>query len=182
MMRGFAAIAALALSACAQPARAPAGDADLAARVAALEDERAIRAAAAAIDLAVDEKDWAAARAGFADRVLVDFSTLGGGEPATIAADDLVGGWRNNLHRNKPSWHIRGLETVTLNGDEATLVSHGYAWNALPQRVENDLWEVWGTYTHHFVRTPQGWKVDRFSFTATHERGDASIRTDVAAE
>ncbi|MBI1250276.1 MAG: nuclear transport factor 2 family protein [Alphaproteobacteria bacterium] len=176
--------AALALAAC-QPAAQSAATGDVAAltaRIQNLEDERAIREAAAAIDHAVDAKDWSAARAAFTDQVAVDFSSLGGGAPGDVSADALVAGWRQNLHRNKPSWHVRGLDIVTLDGDQATLVSHGYAWNALPQRTENDLWEVWGRYEHHFVRTGAGWKVDRFSFTATHERGDSGIRTDVASE
>jgi SnoaL-like domain len=150
----------------------------LAARVAALEDERAVLAAVDALDLAVDAKDWSAARALFADQIDADFSSLGGA-PGRIAADDLVAGWRSNLFAGKPSFHLRGGAEVRLAGDSAQVIANGYAWNALPQRTENNFWEVWGRYEFSLVRAGEGWKIAAMKFVATHQRGDASVRTEI---
>ncbi len=135
-----------------------------------------------AIDAAVDAKDWALARSFFTDEIRVDFTSLIGGEPATIPADALIDGWATNLTAEKTSFHLRGNHRVTFEGaDAAILHSHGYAWNhmergALPENGGEALWEVWGTYEHSFTRTEDGWRVDGMSFFATAERGNAFVR------
>ena len=181
MRRGVLIAAALvALAACSPQAPSSSGGASIEARrLSALEDERAIRAAADGLDLAVDRKDWAAARGFFADAVEADFSSLGG-TPGAVSADALIEGWRRNLHRNKPSFHLRGGEAITLEGDRASMISNGYAWNALPQRTSNQIWEGWGRYEHSFTRTPDGWRVSGLKFFLSYERGDAGVRTETA--
>ena len=134
------------------------------------------------IDAAVDAKDWAVARAQFTDEITVDFSSLVGGEPATIPADGLIAGWSGNLTPEKQSFHLRGNHRITFDGpDAATMISHGYAWNrmengALPENGGDPLWEVWGTYTHGFVRTDDGWRANAMAFFATAERGSEFVR------
>ncbi len=135
-----------------------------------------------AIDAAVDSKDWATARAQFTDEIAVDFTSLVGGEPATIPADALIAGWSGNLTSEKQSFHLRGNHRISLDGaDAATMQSHGYAWNrmergALPENGGEAMWEVWGTYIHGFVRTEDGWRVNSMTFTATAERGSEFVR------
>ncbi len=134
------------------------------------------------LDAAVDAKDWALARSLFTDQIDVDFTSLVGGEPATIAADDLIAGWSANLTAEKESFHLRGNHRITFTGaDTALMLSHGYAWNrmergALPENGGNPLWEVWGTYVHGFARVDGAWKINAMTFTATAERGSSFVR------
>lgn len=134
------------------------------------------------LDAAVDAKDWALARSLFTDDVDVDFTSLAGGEPATVPADGLIAGWSGNLTAEKQSFHLRGNHRITFTGaDTAVMLSNGYAWNrmergALPENGGNPLWEVWGTYRHGFVRVGDSWKINAMTFTATAERGSAYVR------
>ncbi|MEM8850843.1 MAG: nuclear transport factor 2 family protein [Pseudomonadota bacterium] len=147
-----------------------------------LVDQAEMIRIADALDAAVDAKDWATARALFTDTIDVDFTSLIGGEPATIPADGLIAGWSGNLAGEKESFHLRGNHRITFDGPDATLMqSHGYAWNrmpsgALPENGGEDLWEVWGTYEHGFTRTEEGWRINAMTFTATAERGSAYVR------
>ena len=147
-----------------------------------LVDQAEMIRIADAIDAAVDAKDWQAARAHFTDEISVDFTSLVGGDPATIPADALVDGWSENLTAEKQSFHLRGNHRVAFEGpDSAGLSSHGYAWNrmergALPENGGEALWEVWGNYTHGFVRTEDGWRVNAMTFDATAERGNPYVR------
>lgn len=131
------------------------------------------------IEVAVDRKDWARARSFFADQVRVDFTSLVGGQPATIPSDALMQGWSANLKGDKQSLHIRGGALVTINGDQATVYSNGYAWNSKPGAPDGSgpLWEVWGNYTHVMTRTSSGWKVTGFTFVKTHERGSDWVKS-----
>jgi hypothetical protein len=135
-----------------------------------------------AIDAAVDAKDWTDARSYFADTITVDFTSLIGGEPATIPADALIQGWSGNLTAEKTSFHLRGNHRITfIDTDSAVMLSHGYAWNrmdrgALPENGGETLWEVWGTYEHGFTLTDAGWRVSAMTFTMTAERGSTFVR------
>ncbi len=143
-----------------------------------VQDDRArLIDIANALDVAVDAKDWGAARSYFADDVTVDFTSLAGGEPATIPADDLIGGWRANLFAEKTSFHLRGNHVVAIDGDGASMVSHGYAWNKYDALADDGgaLWEVWGVYEYDFARLGGDWKITAFTFTATHQRGNAAV-------
>jgi hypothetical protein len=135
-----------------------------------------------ALDAAVDAKDWPAARSFFAETITVDFTSLTGGDPATIPADALIAGWSGNLTADKTSFHLRGNHRITFEGtDAATMHSHGYAWNRLeagapPENGGEALWEVWGNYTHDFARTDEGWRITGMVFDATAERGNPFVR------
>lgn len=145
----------------------------------ALKDELTLSRIPTEIEVAVDRKDWAKARSYFADTIRVDFTSLVGGQPATIPADALIAGWSANLKGDKQSLHIRGGALVTINGDRATVQSNGYAWNKKPGAPDGsgELWEVWGAYTHELTRTPLGWKVTAFTFVKTHERGSMWVKS-----
>lgn len=141
-----------------------------------LIDERAVINTVDAIDRAVDVQNWQEARSYFADKVTVDFSTLTGQPSATISSDDLIDGWAGNLKGSKSSLHFRTNHAVTFEGDHVTVTSHGYGWNRMEGNGD-PLWEVWGIYEHGLVRTQDGWRVDRFIFHMTHERGNLWVKT-----
>lgn len=129
-----------------------------------------------AIDRAVDDQNWVSARSHFADTVTIDFSSLTGQPPSTIPSDALIEGWSGNLKGTKSSLHLRTNHSVALDGDRAVVQSTGYAWNRM-EGNGNPLWEVWGHYVHGLVLTPDGWKVDAFTFVMTHERGNEWVKT-----
>ncbi len=141
-----------------------------------------------AVDAAVDAKAWDEARGYFTDQIDVDFTSLTGGDPATIPADTLIAGWSANLKPSKTSFHLRGNHRVTFEGsDRATMLSHGYAWNrmetgARPENGGDPLWEVWGVYTHSFTRTKDGWRVSGMIFQMTAERGNLYVRDTIPEE
>ncbi len=141
-----------------------------------LADEREIVRVVDEIDNAVDAKDWKACRSYFQDEIDVDFSSLAGGSPSRMKADDLVGGWRRALYSDKKSHHMRSNHRVTINGDRAEVFSKGYAFNLLPSKTGSDLWEVWGDYRHTLQRTGQGWKVSGMTLTVTYARGNEKAR------
>jgi hypothetical protein len=128
------------------------------------------------IDNAVDTKDWERCRAHFTDEIYADFTSLVGGSPGTMSADDLVGAWKTNLYADKLSHHMRSNHRITIDGDEAEVFSKGYALNILPRTTGSDLWEVWGNYTHTLERADEGWKCSGMTFVVTHARGNEMAR------
>jgi hypothetical protein len=143
-----------------------------------LKDESDLRRIPTEIESAVDRKDWVKARSFFADQVRADFTSLVGGEPATIPSDTLIQGWSSNLKGNKESFHIRGDVLITIDGDKAVVNSNGYAHNKMPGAKDGsgDVWEVWGRYSHSMTRTKNGWKVNGFTFVKTREQGSMWVK------
>ena len=141
------------------------------------EDEAAIRLVVDEIDNTCDAKDWEACRGFFSDEVEVDFTSLAGGEPARISADDLIGAWKGNLFAEKKTFHQRGNHRIEIAGDNATVFSKAYAFNLLESGEITGLWEVWGNYTHDLVRTSEGWKCSAMKLEVIHQRGDDRVRT-----
>jgi hypothetical protein len=144
-----------------------------------IADELELARIPAEVEIAVDRKDWPRARSFFADTIRVDFTSLVGGQPATIPADGLIQGWSGNLRGNKQSLHMRGQPLITITGDAATVYSNGYAYNRMSGAPDGsgDLWEVWGAYTHELQRTSQGWRITSFTFQKMHERGSNWVKT-----
>jgi ketosteroid isomerase-like protein len=141
-----------------------------------LVDQAEIRRIVDGIDDAVDAKDWELCRSYFTDEIYVDFTSLAGGSPGSMAADDLVGAWNTNLYAAKGSFHMRTNHRIAAEGDRAEVVSKGYALNILQRNTGSELWEVWGIYTHTLERTAQGWKCSGMSLAVTHARGNEKVR------
>ena len=141
-----------------------------------LVEESAIRRVVDEIDNACDLKEWERLRTYFADRVTADFTSLSGGEPAEISADDLVGAWKTNLFPEKKTFHLRGNHVIDVVGERAMVLSKGYAFNLLERGDVTGLWEVWGNYTHSLIKTAAGWKIDGMKLDVLHQRGDARVR------
>jgi len=139
-------------------------------------DEPAIRLATDEIDNACDAKDWEKCRSFFATEVEVDFTSLAGGEPGKITADDLISGWQTNLFKEKKTYHQRGNHRIEIDGDSASVFSKAYAFNLLESGEITGLWEVWGVYTHEFQRIEGEWKCTAMKLEVVHQRGDERVR------
>lgn len=139
--------------------------------------EAEIRRVVDAIDNAVDRKDWDECRSYFTDEIDVDFTSLTGGEPARIKADELIEGWRTNLFEAKKSFHQRTNHSIKIRGDRAEVFSKGYAFNLLESGEITGLWEVWANYAHTLRRTENGWRCSGMTLEVIYQRGDEKVRS-----
>lgn len=142
-------------------------------------DQAEIRRVVDEIDNFCDEKDWENCRACFTDEIEVDFTSLAGGEPAKIPADDLIKAWKTNLFAEKKTFHQRGNHRIEIRGNSAEVASKAYAFNLLESGETAGFWEVWGNYTHKLVKTENGWKCSAMTLKVVHQRGDEKVRTFV---
>ena len=87
--------------------------------------------------ITTDLKDWAGARALFADGpVDVDMSSLVGGEPIKVTADQLIAGFQVGLHADKVSHHLATNYRIEVTGDRAEVWAHGYSWTGSPHCLQ----------------------------------------------
>jgi hypothetical protein len=125
--------------------------------------------------LLIDARDWTAAEELFADQVDVDYTSLTGGEPGTVARSDLVGGWRKNLEHLEATQHLHGNHVISLDGDEATCVTNVQGTHVRPNATGGPLWTVGGRYDFRLTRTPSGWRISAMSLTVKWASGNQQI-------
>ena len=145
----------------------------------AATEEAELRQLADELFIATDLKDWTGARTLFADGPIeVDMSSLAGGGPVHITADELLAGFRAGLHSGKVSHHLVANYRITVDGDRAELWAHGYAWNRVPSLpAGTDLWETWGNYRLSCRRIAGEWRLDGFRYYSKLTRGNEAVRT-----
>ena len=146
----------------------------------AIADE--LRRVADELFITTDLKDWTAARALFVDGPIeVDMSSLVGGAPVEMTADQLMDGFRAGLHAGKVSHHLATNYRIRVEGNQAELWAHGYAWNRVPSLpTGTDLWETWGNYRLTYRREAERWRLDGFRYYSKHTRGNEAVRTHTA--
>jgi hypothetical protein len=125
----------------------------------------------------VDAKDWDALEKLFEPTVVLDFTSLDGGEPATMTNVQLADGWRHGLHAGKKTFHLVGHHRIRTDGDTAAVTVKGYAYNVLDEDLGGGMWEVWGDYDVSLRRVGDGWRAEGLTFRAWHSRGDSAVRT-----
>jgi hypothetical protein len=142
-------------------------------------DEAEIRRIADELFITTDLKDWDAARALFADGPIdVDMSSLVGGGPVQLTADQLIAGFRSGLHAGKASHHLVANYRIEVDGDQAELWGHGYAWNRVAALgPANELWETWGNYRLSYRRSAGRWGLTGFRYYSKLTRGNDAVRS-----
>lgn len=123
------------------------------------------------IAIMADRRNWQACREAFSDRVETDYTSLNGGQPATVNADDLVKGWETFFTLTcKATQHLIGSHVVTITGDTAICLSNFQAHHVYLDR-QKGAWTLGGFYEHALVRTARGWRANRMKMTWTWEQG-----------
>jgi len=112
---------------------------------------------------AIDALDFATLRSSFADSVRTDYTSLWGGEPETVDADELVAGWRQLMLGLDATQHLTG-PIVTVDGRLHThVVAHHWRGGA--------AWTVYG----HYIATVAGGKITELILETLQQEGNREI-------
>jgi hypothetical protein len=120
---------------------------------------------------AVDDRDWAAVRAGLTDEVTADYSSLFGGEPERLAAGELVARWQGLLPGFDGTQHLLGPLVITATGDDATVHANVRGYHHL----DGSTWLVAGRYLLTLHRADGTWRVAGIVLHTTYQEGDRSL-------
>ena len=152
-------------------ALATTGAALASARAAPADDRHAVAEVVARVAYEADARDWAAVRALYADTVRVDYTSLAGGEPASVPADALIAGWRELLPGFELTQHMLGPVVVRLDGDRATARTHVRALH----RIGAEEWIVGGHYTYRLARRGDGWVITHHTLGGAYQEGNRGL-------
>ncbi|MEU5306664.1 nuclear transport factor 2 family protein [Streptomyces noursei] len=123
-----------------------------------------------------DKREWELLRSAvFAEMVHVDYTSLNGGKPADMAADELIDVWRALLSGLASTQHLITNHLVRISGDTAVATADFQATHLLPNALGGPLWTLGGHYRFTLRRTPAGWRIDGLTMTADWAKGNRQI-------
>lgn len=126
------------------------------------------------IPLAVDLEAYDLAEQAFASEIIVDYTSLWGGESASMTSAELMTAWRGIVPGFDATWHELSQVKATVSGNKATASAFvdGRHW------IGERLWRPVGIYHWDLEKIDGAWKVTRMVFTMTREIGDRAVAMD----
>jgi 3-phenylpropionate/cinnamic acid dioxygenase small subunit len=129
--------------------------------------------------VATDQRDWPAVKRCFADQVLFDMSSAGGGPAARRTPDEIAGGWAEGLKALEAIHHQGGNFRVTVYEGRATASCYGIAYHFRRTRSGQNTRTFVGSYAFVLDRaTPGGWRITSFRFDLKFIDGNPHLETD----
>jgi hypothetical protein len=122
-----------------------------------------------------DERRWDGVKASFADHVMLDYTSMAGGQPATLTPQQIADAWTTLLPGFQYTHHQIGNYVVHENGNTATVFCYGTATHYLPNDSGQNVWTVVGTYDFHLTKQDAIWKVDAMTFQLKYQDGNLSL-------
>ena len=123
-----------------------------------------------------DRRDWDSLARLLDDTVRIDWTSLNGGEPADVPADELVRGWKSVLggfkadsasDRQRPR---RGARRRERDAELLRAATH-----LLPSDLGDSRWTVGGHYELRLKRRDDGWLIAAATFTASWGDGNKDL-------
>lgn len=124
--------------------------------------------------LSADAGDWAALRGCMADTIFIDYTSLAGGEPGEMPADNLVEQWKF-LAGFRATQHMIANHRVTWHGDSATCMAYVVAHHYLPNDGGGAFWRLGGRYHFELERAGAGWGIRQLTLTVLWTEGNADL-------
>jgi hypothetical protein len=121
----------------------------------------------------VDRRNWPAIRAGLADELDTDYTSLFGGEPERLSAETLIERWQALLPGFDATQHFLGpLAVVAGNGGDTVVECSVRGYHRLDGRV----WMVAGSYT----LTVRNGRIAGIVLHTSYEEGDRALTEEAA--
>jgi hypothetical protein len=148
----------------------PAGTTTELAPVGDLETSKVITVVSS-IPLAVDRAAYDFAERAFAPSIVIDYTSLWGGEPSTMTPAQLMTAWRGIVPGFDGTWHELSNVQATVTGDKASASAFvdGRHW------IGDKLWRPVGNYHWDLTKIDGEWKVTKMVFAMTQEIGDRAV-------
>ncbi|HEX6345600.1 nuclear transport factor 2 family protein [Umezawaea sp.] len=131
-----------------------------------VEDRVAVADVVARLAHAQDDRDWAALRELFADRVRLDLSGQSGAAPVDLTAGELVAEARSVLEGFDCVHHAPSVPLVEVDGERATCRVHVVAYHHVPTDGV-DFCTMRGRWELGLRRDRDRWLVHRWAVVRT---------------
>lgn len=124
-----------------------------------------------------DQREWDRLTTILSEEVVLDYTSLNGGEPVTLTPSQIVDAWSHVLGGFDATQHLVTNHLVTLDGDTALCTASFQVTHRLANPFGSSLWTLGGTYRFDLVRRGDDWKISGVVMTATWAEGNKDLMT-----
>jgi hypothetical protein len=128
--------------------------------------------------ICTDRRDWAGVRSVLADSILMDMTSLVGGQPTRMTAEQVAAGWEEGLRPIEAVHHQVGNYRVEFEGNQATGFCYGIASHYRKTRSGRNTRVFVGSYDLHLQQSAGRWRIESFRFNLKYLDGNVSLETD----
>jgi len=122
-----------------------------------------------------DRRQWDALAEVFADKVMLDYTSLSGGVPGQVGRDELVGSWQQLIGAMTATQHLLSNHLVTVNGDVAECTAQFQATHLANMAPDEDRWVLGGHYWFGMIRVSGQWQISALTMTVSWSSGNQAI-------
>lgn len=143
---------------------------------AALRNIREVENVVVRLFVATDRRDWASVQECLADTVVLDMTSMAGGEPLHLKSTEVSAAWARGLEPIDQVHHQVGNFQTDVSGDRAAVFCYGVAYHHR-ERISDPLkTRVFvGSYDVHLARTGGRWRIDLFRFNLKFIEGNLEL-------
>lgn len=127
--------------------------------------------------IAVDQSNWDGLKDIFNSSVLLDYTSMAGGEPATLSAEQIINSWKGLLPGFDATHHQLGNFIVNSGNKMASVFCYGTATHFLKNETGNNIWTVVGSYDFELIEQNGAWKVTQMKFNFKFMDGNSDLPT-----
>ncbi|MEX6688260.1 nuclear transport factor 2 family protein [Danxiaibacter flavus] len=127
------------------------------------------------IFIGADEKNWKQSRSAFADKVYLDYTSMAGGDPLVLNADQIIESWSSFLPKFKATHHQLGNFMVNVEDEKANAFFYGTATHYFPNTSGKNIWTVVATYNASLVHENDSWKVISLRMNLKYQDGNLDL-------
>lgn len=124
-----------------------------------------------------DRREWDQLRDVLAEEVTLDYTSLNGGEPATLTAEQVIEAWSGLLGSLDATQHLVGNHLVSLDGDDARCTASFQATHLFANPFGDPVWTLGGHYEFRLSRSATGWRITSVTMIADWATGNQHVMT-----
>lgn len=122
-----------------------------------------------------DERQWEKVENIFAPEVLLDYTSMAGGEPSHLSPQQITSSWKGLLPGFDYTHHAVSNFQIDQDGKTAKVRHFGNAVHFLAGQPGEARWVVIGKYEHHLSLLNGQWRVDQMKFIMEEMSGNMDL-------
>jgi hypothetical protein len=118
-----------------------------------------------------DERDWQKVKNTMAKEVLLDYTSMAGGEPTVLSPQQIAKAWAEFLPGFDKTHHQLSDFKVNIQDNFATASYFGKA----DHFIDDEIWTVEGNYMTELKKEGDNWLITTHKFDLITQSGNASL-------
>jgi hypothetical protein len=125
--------------------------------------------------ISTDNRDWEKVTKAFNDTVLLDYTSMAGGQPANLSPNQIIESWKGIMPGFDHTHHQLGNYLVHTENETGKVFCYGTATHYLANESKNNLWTVVGSYDFELKRVGGNWRISKMKFNLKYMDGNLDL-------